>query len=40
MRHFMNTPNRVTAGVPVQQIESIRGLVSVLQFVDAIRGKL
>ncbi len=40
MRHFMNTPNRVTGGVPVQQIESISGLVSVLQFVDAIRGKV
>lgn len=40
MRHFMNTPNRVTAGIPIQQIESISGLVSVLQFVDAIRGKV
>lgn len=40
MRHFMNTPNRVTGGIPVQQIESISGLVSVLQFVDAIRGKV
>lgn len=40
MRHFMNTPNRVTGGIPVQQLESISGLVSVLQFVDAIRGKV
>ncbi len=40
MRHFMNTPNRVTGGIPVQQIESISGLVAVLQFVDAIRGKV
>ncbi|QER39575.1 DUF2384 domain-containing protein [Acinetobacter suaedae] len=40
MRHFMNTPNRVTGGIPVEQIESISGLVSVLQFVDAIRGKV
>ncbi|ENU29705.1 DUF2384 domain-containing protein [Acinetobacter sp. 2JN-4] len=40
MRHFMNTPNRVTGGVPVEQIESVSGLVSVLQFVDAIRGKV
>lgn len=40
MRHFMNTPNRVTGGIPVKQIESISGLVAVLQFVDAIRGKV
>lgn len=40
IRHFMNTPNRVTGGIPVQQIESISGLVTVLQFVDAIRGKV
>ncbi|MCH7307110.1 DUF2384 domain-containing protein [Acinetobacter sp. NIPH 1852] len=40
MRHFMNTSNRVTGGVPVEQIESVSGLVSVLQFVDAIRGKV
>ncbi|XID75837.1 antitoxin Xre-like helix-turn-helix domain-containing protein [Alkanindiges sp. WGS2144] len=40
MRHFMITPNRVTGGVPVQQIESISGLVAVLQFIDAIRGKV
>lgn len=40
MRHFLNTPNRVTGGIPVEQIGSISGLVSVLQFVDAIRGKV
>lgn len=40
MRHFLNTPNRVTGGIPIEQIESISGLVSVLQFVDAIRGKV
>lgn len=40
MHHFMNTPNHVTGGIPVQQIESISGLVSVLQFVDGIRGKV
>lgn len=40
IRHFMHTPNRVTGGIPVEQIESITGLVAVLQFVDAIRGKV
>ncbi len=40
IRHFMRTPNRVTGGIPARQIESIQGLVTVLQFVDAIRGKV
>ena len=40
MRHFMNSPNQVTGGIPIQQIASIQGLFSVLQFVDAIRGKV
>jgi len=39
IRHFMHTPNRVTGGVPARQIESIQGLITVLQFTDAIRGK-
>ncbi len=38
--HFMRTPNRVTRGVPAQQLESIQGMMLVLQFVDAIRGKV
>lgn len=40
MRHFMRTPNQATGGVPAEQITSIQGLVRVLQFVDAIRGKV
>lgn len=40
IRHFMQTPNKVTGGIPAQQIESIQGLMTVLQFVDAIRGKV
>lgn len=40
IRHFMRTPNKVTGGIPARQIESIQGLVTVLQFVDAIRGKV
>ena len=40
IRHFMRTSNKVTGGVPAEQIKSVEGLVSVLQFVDAIRGKL
>ncbi len=36
----MRSPNKVTQGIPAEQITSIRGLVTVLQFVDAIRGKV
>jgi transcriptional regulator with XRE-family HTH domain len=40
MRHFMRTPNKLTGGIPVEQIATIQGLMSVLQFVDGIRGKV
>jgi hypothetical protein len=40
IKHFMHSPNHVTGGVPAQQITSIQGLIHVLQFVDALRGKI
>lgn len=40
MVHFMQTPNTMTGGVPAQQLQSIQGLMSVVVFVDAIRGKV
>lgn len=39
IRHFMRTPNKITGGVPAEQVASIQGLMSVLQFADALRGK-
>lgn len=39
MQHFMSTPNKITKGVPKEQIKRIEGLTTVLRFVDAIRGK-
>ncbi|MGE0858796.1 MAG: antitoxin Xre-like helix-turn-helix domain-containing protein [Gammaproteobacteria bacterium] len=39
IRHFMRAPNRLSGGVPAEQIETIQGLVTVLQLVDALRGK-
>lgn len=39
-QHFMRTQNKVTGGIPVEQITSIHGLVAVVQFADAIRGKV
>ena len=40
IRHFMRTPNKITGGIPAAQIETIQGMATVLQFVDAIRGKV
>lgn len=40
IKHFMLNPNQVTGGVPAQQVQSISGLMQVLQFVDALRAKL
>ena len=40
IRHFMRTPNKVTGGIPARQIETIQGLMRVLQFVDGLRGKV
>lgn len=40
IKHFMHSPNQVTGGVPAKQIESIQGLVQVLNLVDALRGKI
>ncbi|OQK15723.1 hypothetical protein AU255_16065 [Methyloprofundus sedimenti] len=40
IKHFMHTHNNVTGGIPAKQIASIQGLMTVVQFVDAIRGKV
>lgn len=40
MRHWMATENHHTGGVPREQIHQVTGLVDVLEYVDAIRGKL
>lgn len=40
MNHWMNTPNRHTGGVPAEQVRSIQGLVGVVEYLDAMRGKI
>jgi hypothetical protein len=40
MQHWMKTANLHTGGVPAEQVKSIQGLVAVLGYLDAIRGKL
>lgn len=40
MRHWLHTENLHTGGVPAEQVKSVQGLVGVLEYLDAIRGKL
>lgn len=40
MKHWMATENHHTGGVPREQIRQVAGLVEVLGYVDAIRGKV
>ena len=39
MQHWMHTYNHHTQGVPAEQLKSIAGLNSVLDYIDALRGK-
>lgn len=40
IKRFMRSQNKMTGGIPALQIASIEGLMAVLRFVDAIRGKV
>ncbi|MDZ7751837.1 MAG: MbcA/ParS/Xre antitoxin family protein [Gammaproteobacteria bacterium] len=40
MRHWMHTVNHHTGGIPAEQIRTVQGLTRVLEYLDAIRGKL
>ena len=40
MRHWMQTENLHTGGIPAEQVKTVQGLTSVLEYLDAIRGKL
>ncbi|AKJ94354.1 XRE family transcriptional regulator [Thioalkalivibrio versutus] len=40
MKHWMQTHNHHIGGVPAEQIRTVQGLVGVLEYLDAIRGKL
>lgn len=40
MRHWMHTRNIGTGGVPAEQIRSVQGLARVVEYLDAMRGKL
>ncbi|MBT2787057.1 helix-turn-helix domain-containing protein [Halomonas sp. ISL-106] len=40
IQHFMHTSNRVTGGIPAEQVIRLEGLFAVLRFVDGMRGKV
>ncbi|NMG33980.1 DUF2384 domain-containing protein [Azoarcus sp. TTM-91] len=40
MRHWMQTHNLHTGGVPAEQVASVQGLLRVVEYLDAMRGKL
>jgi hypothetical protein len=40
MKHWMHTYNHHTGAVPAEQVKSVQGLVTVMEYLDAIRGKL
>lgn len=40
MRHFLRTDNHHLGGVPLAMMASVQGLVRVVEYLDAIRGKV
>lgn len=40
VREWLSSPNQHTGGVPEQQLRTVAGLVSVSEYLDAIRGKV
>jgi len=40
MKHWMHTENYHTGGIPAEQVKSVPGLIRVLEYLDAIRGKV
>ena len=40
MKHWMVTQNKHTGGVPAQQVQTVQGLNHVLEYLDAMRGKV
>ena len=40
MRHWMHTDNRHTGGIPAEQVKTVQGLTRVVEYLDAMRGKV
>ena len=40
MKHWMHTNNQHTGGVPAEQVKTVAGLTRVVDYLDALRGKV
>ncbi len=40
MQHWMRTENRHIGGIPLAQLTTIQGLIRVLEYLDAMRGRI
>lgn len=40
LRHWMHTENHHTGGIPAEQVKSVPGLIRVVEYLDAMRGKV
>ena len=40
MQHWMHTENKHLGGIPAEQIKTVSGLNRVLEYIDAMRGKV
>ena len=39
LRHWMQTVNKHTGGIPAEQVKSVQGLLRVVEYLDAMRAK-
>lgn len=39
MKHWMQTANHHTGGVPAEQVRTVQGLMNVVAYLDAMRGR-
>ena len=40
IKHFMRSHNTATGGIPAEQMQSVQGLMTVVTYLDAMRGKV
>jgi len=40
IKHWMHTENRHTGGIPAEQVQKVQGLNRVIEYIDAMRGKV
>ena len=40
IKHWMHTKNHHTGGIPAEQVQKVQGLNRVVEYIDAMRGKV